>query len=236
MRGSFVRILLIAMTVAILAGAVYAFTVRSSVDRTARVMSWLQNPAAHPEWAVHHGERCPGAPFALPSDGFIGFIWGDSFRIGHYHQGLDIFGGSGTGMTPVVAAYPGYLTRLATWRSAVIVRIPEDPLHPGQQIWTYYTHMADAIGRSLISPQFSPGVREIFIPAGTFLGYQGNYSGDPGNPVGVHLHFSIVKDDGHGWFLNELKIENTLDPSPYFGIALNARQSPAEIPVCDQEK
>lgn len=31
----------------------------------------------------------------------------------------------------------------------------------------------------------------------------------------MHLHFSIVKDDGNGRFLNELRIENTLDPSPY---------------------
>jgi hypothetical protein len=34
----------------------------------------------------------------------------------------------------------------------------------------------------------------------------------------MHLHFSVVKDDGHGKFLNELRIENTLDPSPYLGL------------------
>ena len=48
----------------------------------------------------------------------------------------------------------------------------------------------------------------MVIDAGTFLGYQGNYSGDPNNPTGVHLHFSIVKDDGLGYFRNELEIQN----------------------------
>jgi len=47
----------------------------------------------------------------------------------------------------------------------------------------------------------------------------GNYSGEAGNPTGIHLHFSIVQDDGTGHYKNELKIENTLDPSPYLGLA-----------------
>ena len=61
------------------------------------------------------------------------------------------------------------------------------------------------------------------MSAGTFLGYQGNFSGTPGNPTGVHLHFSIVMDDGEGGFLNELKIRNTLDPSPYFNPGFEQR-------------
>ena len=64
------------------------------------------------------------------------------------------------------------------------------------------------------------------------LGYQGNYSGDPNNPTGVHLHFSIVKDDGQGRFRNELEIKNTLDPSPYLGLAVDASQNPGDIPIC----
>jgi len=40
-----------------------------------------------------------------------------------------------------------------------------------------------------------------------------------------HLHFSIVKDDGNGQFLNELKIQNTLDPSPYLGLPLNGKKN-----------
>lgn len=201
-------------------------------SRSPRVMAWVRDPAAHLDWAIRAGERCGDAPFLLPTDGFIGFLWGDSFRAGHRHQGLDIFGGGEVGQTPVVAAYPGYLTRLSDWRASLIIRIPEDPLQPGRQIWTYYTHMADAAGSSYIAPQFPPGTREVFVEAGTLLGYQGNYSGDPDNPVGVHLHFSIVRDDGRDRFRNELEFENTLDPSPYLGLVVDASRNPPEVPVC----
>ena len=60
----------------------------------------------------------------------------------------------------------------------------------------------------------------------------GNYSGDPNNPVGVHLHVSVVEDDGFGKFKNELDINNTYDPSPYFGLPLNANENTDTIPVC----
>ncbi|KAF0190948.1 MAG: hypothetical protein FD166_3779, partial [Bacteroidetes bacterium] len=144
----------------------------------------------------------------------------------------DIFSGTEIGITPIHAAYDGFLTREIDWKSTVILRIPSDPLQPGRQIWTYYTHMADEKGNSFVSEDFPPGTSEVFVKAGTLLGYQGNYSGTPGNPTGVHLHFSIVKDDGNGQFLNETIIENTIDPSPYFNITLNANLSPPEIPVC----
>ena len=180
------------------------------------------------------GTRClPEAPFVMPTDGFIGYLWGDSFRLGHRHQGLDIFGGTDVGLTPVVAAYPGYLTRLPDWKSAVILRIPDDPLQPGRPIWLYYAHMADPSGNSFISSEFPPGTFDKPVAAGTLLGYQGDYSGDPNNPVGVHLHFSIVLDDGQGNFLNELDINNTLDPSPYFGLDLNAATAGDTIPTCN---
>ena len=148
------------------------------------------------------------------------------------HQGLDIFGGGEPGITAVYAAYDGYLTRLPDWKSSLIIRIPSDPLHPGSQIWTYYTHMADENGKSYINPDFPAGTEDVFVKAGTLLGYQGNYSGTPNHPVGVHLHFSIVKDNGSGRFLNELEIENTLDPSPYFNLPLNGKDNKDEIPVC----
>lgn len=200
--------------------------------RVYRLREWLRDPSAHADWAVQAGTRCGQAPMLLPTDGYIGFIWGDSFRLGHKHQGIDIFGGGEAGLTPVLASYPGYLTRLPEWRSAVIVRVPQDPLQPERQIWLFYTHMADQEGNSFISPQFPPGSREVYVAAGTLLGYQGNYSGDPLNPVGVHLHFSIVLDDGRGRFRNELDFRNTIDPSPYLGMPLNASTNPDKIPVC----
>ncbi len=179
------------------------------------------------------GTRCADAPFIFPTDGLAGFIWDDSFRPGHRHQGIDIFAGTEVGVTPVIAAYPGYLTRMADWKSSVIVRVPDDPLQPGRQIWLYYTHMADQNGASYIASDFPAGTKEMFIEAGALLGYQGNYSGDPNNPVGVHLHFSIVEDDPLGNFKNELDIDNTYDPSPYLGLPLNANTNPDTIPVCE---
>ena len=204
----------------------------SGAARSARVLAWLRNPQAHPEWTVQAGQRCGNAPFLIPTSGYIGFLWGDSFRLGHQHQGVDIFGGTEVNVTPVYAAYSGYLTRLPDWKSSVIIRIPDDPLLPGRQIWTYYTHMAGPQGDSYIQPDFPPGTSAVYVEAGTLLGYQGNYSGTPGNPVGVHLHFSIVQDDGQGRFRNELEFANTLDPSPYLGLTLNALNNPVEIPVC----
>jgi murein DD-endopeptidase MepM/ murein hydrolase activator NlpD len=204
--------------------------------RTRWVIEWLQRPEAHPEWRSRALVHCnQQAPFLFPTEGYIGYLWDDSFRLGHRHQGIDIFGGGAVGETPVYAAYDGYLTRLPQWKSSLILRLPEDPLAPGRQIWLYYTHLADREGNSLIQPDFPAGTYERFVAAGTLLGYQGNYSGDPLQPVGVHLHFSIVLDDGHGHFRNELDIRNTLDPSPYFGLPLNGQKNRNRIVVCTGE-
>ena len=204
-----------------------------SASRTAMVMKFLTNPQAHQSLVVRAGQRCNGAPFAFPSDGMVGFIWDDSFRVGHRHQGIDIFAGTDVGVTPVYAATAGYLSRAPGWVSSVIIRVPSDPLQPGTQIWTYYTHMADAVGNSFVDGRFAEGTEEMWVDAGTLLGYQGNYSGDPANPVGVHLHFSVTKDDGSGRWLNELEIGNTNDPSPYLGMQLNRNTNPDGIPMCE---
>jgi murein DD-endopeptidase MepM/ murein hydrolase activator NlpD len=231
------RILLTVLVVGVLTGLGYFLyrSLRPSLGRSARVVEWIRNPAAHPDWAVRAGTRCgPDVPFIFPTDGFIGYLWDDKFKIGHRHQGIDIFAGTGVDETPVVAAYPGYLTRLPDWKSSVIVRVPDDPLQPGRQIWVYYTHMADPAGNSFIAADFPPGTYNKMVEAGTLLGHQGDYSGDPNNPVGVHLHFSIVLDDSQGGFRNELDINNTLDPSPYLGLALNANTSNGEVVVCSR--
>jgi hypothetical protein len=223
------------MVVGILAGVgIYHYlSMEQTFGRTSRVEEWLCNPSSHPDWAVQAGTRCsPTAPFVFPTDGLIGYLWDDSFRPGHRHTGLDIFGGTTVGKTYVVAAYPGYLTRLPDWKSAVIMRVPSDPLHPGRQIWLYYTHMADPNGNSFLSSQFPAGTSEKFVEAGTLLGFQGNFTGNAANPSGVHLHFSIVRVNGHGHFLNELQIQNTYDPSPYFSLPLNGKTAPDEVVVC----
>ncbi len=220
----------------VIVGGYYAYRwIRRSSGRTARVIAWIRHPEKHPDWAIDALTRCGEAPFQVPTSGYIGYLWDDSFRPGHRHQGIDIFGGSESGETPIYAAHAGYLTRLSDWKSTVIIRIPRDPLQPSRQIWTYYTHMASKAGESYIAPEFPPGTSEKFVEAGTLLGYQGNYSGDPKNPTGIHLHFSIVLDDGEGNYLNELSIKNTLDPSPYFGLPLNAKSNEGQIPLCPQQ-
>ena len=225
-------VLIVLFIIAIVAGVLIYRNMTPSGARSNHVWEFLTDPASHPDWKLAAGTRCGASPFLFPTDGMVGFLWDDSFRPGHRHQGIDIFAGTETGVTPVIAAYDGYLTRLADWKASVILRVPSDPLQPGRQVWLYYTHMANLDGDSYISADFPPGTRELFVTAGTLLGYQGNYSGDPGNPTGVHLHFSIVRDDGSGNFLNELAIKNTYDPSPYLGLELNAKNSAGEVPLC----
>lgn len=223
------------LIIAGLVGGYFSYrTLQQGRSRSATVMEWLRHPQDHPDWSITIGRRCAQAPFILPTSGLVGYLWGDTFRAGRHHQGIDIFGGTTAGQTPVVAAYGGYLTRLSEWKSSVIVRVPNDPLHPGRQIWLYYTHMADKDSKSYISSEFPAGSYEIPIETGTLLGYQGNYSGDSYNPVGVHLHFSIVMDDGIGGFRNELEIQNTLDPSPYLSLPLNANLDQGIVPICPE--
>ncbi len=191
-----------------------------------------QKSAATPNLPVVTGQmQCSGAPFIMPSGGWPGVLYGDSILGTVNHSGLDIFGQAGNGVTPVYAVYDGYLSRPADWTSAVIIRHPKDPLQPGRQIWTYYTHMADTNGHSYIIDQIPPGVEELPVKQGTLLGYQGDYNGQSWRQIDTHLHFSIVQDDGTGKFLNETDRANTIDPSPYLGMRLNTTCADRP-PVC----
>jgi len=223
------------LVVAALLVAIYGYFeyVRPS-GRWARFAELRADPETFARYALQPGQHCEGAPFAFPTRGVILGLWDQSYRFLHRHSGIDIFSGAQPGVTPVFAVYPGYLSRLIDWKASVIIRIPSDPLNPSRQIWTYYTHLANQEGESFISKEFPQGTTEKFVEAGTFLGYMGDFSGDPGNPTGLHLHFSVVKDEG-GDFLNELDIRNTYDPSPYFKLALNHGKNPDEIPLCAGE-
>ena len=235
MQKKWILVLIILAVVLLFGGYWFYQRYFFPTNRSRKVFEFIRNPGEKSNFLIPALSTCGDAPFIFPTTGMIGFIWDDSFRPGHRHQGIDIFSGTEVGETAVYAAYDGYLTRRSDWVSTVIVRIPADPLQPDRQVWIYYTHMADASGNSLIVPEFPPGTSEVFIRTGTLLGYQGNYSGKPGNPTGVHLHFSIVKDDGRGRFMNELEISNTLDPSQYFGMALNANENLDQIPTCDHQ-
>lgn len=190
---------------------------------------WFADARNRPELTTIQREPCPGAPFLLPSDGLIGLLWNDPavpYNILRRHSGLDIFGDGQPGEVPVYAAYEGYLSRPADWKSTVIIR-HDDPLQPGRTIWTYYTHMAAKDGtQSFIAEAFPPGTSEVWVEQGTLLGYQGRYSGNSIVPVGLHVHFSIVKSDSDGSFKNESRVSNTLDPSPYLGMDVNIKGLP----------
>ena len=58
----------------------------SPSSRTRSLLMWLKNPAAHPDWTISAGEHCSDAVLLLPTDGMIGYIWDDSFRLGQRHQ------------------------------------------------------------------------------------------------------------------------------------------------------
>lgn len=210
--------------------------------RSRQLLDWGRgDEATRAAMVISNQEPCPGAPFILPSEGYIGLLYGDPrgpYSSAAPHQGIDIFSNSLPGMTPVYAAYDGYITREDTWRSALIQRVPDDPLQPGRQIWLYYTHMADREGNSFIIPAFPPGTRELFVEQGTLLGYTGDYNGNSPRSIWVHLHFSIILDDGQGRYLNELEFANTLDPSAYLGMPLNVACGERSIecvdnPVCE---
>lgn len=229
------RVWLIVVLAASMAGlAVFYLLGRTYLGgRNLMVINFLRNPGEYPEYEVEALTKCGNAPFLMPSKGFIGYLWDDSFKLFHRHQGIDIFAGTEAGKTPVYAPYDGFVTREEGWKSSLIIRIPQDPLDPSRQIWLYMTHLADAEGNSFIDSAFPPGTQDKPVFAGDLLGFQGDYSGDPARPVGVHLHFSIVRDDGAGNYLNELDILNTLDPTPYFGFELNAKVlGKSDIPGC----
>lgn len=198
-------------------------------------LQWLRGSAAERNVLITvQRDACPGAPFVLPADGFVGLLYGDPrgpYSASSPHQGIDIFSADRDvpGLVPVYAAYDGFVSREADWQSTLIQRVPEDPLEPGRQIWLYYTHMADREGNDFIESAFAPGTREQFVEQGTLLGYTGNYNGNSPRGIWVHLHFSIVLDDGHGRYLNELEFANTVDPSPYLGLPLDYNCSAAEI-------
>lgn len=210
-------------------GLLFRYWRPAATPQLFRLRAWFTDPAAHADWAVHRGERCGDALMLMPTDGYIGFGWDDSFRPGHRHSGLDIFSPDGAvNITPVVAAYDGYLTREADWKSTVILRHPDFPAVPalglaeGEQIWTYYTHMAARDGsQSFVASTFPPGTNELFVKAGTVLGYQGNWSGSRWQFTGLHLHFSVVKSKPDGSYLDERDINNTYNPVFLLGLAQN---------------
>ena len=225
-RRWFVIVVLLTFLLLIAVMLLYVYSSTVASQSAGYIRQWFSDRAARPA-LMNYREACPGAPFILPSEGLIGLLWDDPtlpYNLLNPHSGLDIFGDGALGEIPVYAAYDGYLSRLESWVSTVIIR-HDDPLVEERTIWTYYTHMGNNdTAQSYIVSAFPAGTHERFISQGTLLGYQGNYS--PNQPVGLHLHFSMVLGAPEGGFLNEARIANTVDPSPYFGLQLANDQHP----------
>ena len=232
-----ISIVLSLALVVIIAAGVFLFQwwfVRS--DSNDMIGQFLRSPEANRNLETGVFTQCPGAPFIIPSEGFIGLLWRDDaapYTPLHRHTGIDIFAGIPEGEAPIYAVYDGWLTRLDDWKSTVIIR-HNDPLQEGRTIWTYYTHMASRSGVSYIVDDYPQGTYGVPIRQGTLIGYQGAYS--PQYPVAVHLHLSIVTSEPDGSFRNEAVLENTLNPSPYFGMDVNADSNTARPVQCLQDR
>lgn len=216
---------LLLLTIILLISGIYILFIRDSEEPLA-LYSWFMFPPSRIVLATEFSAPCPGYPFLMPSSGLVAGLPYNSiappYEEGRPHPGIDTFGNGTVGTIPVYAAYDGTLFRESYWRAAVTIR-HEDPLNPGQVVWTYYTHMADLTGdTSYILDKFPPGAREIPVKQGDLLGFQGEYNGGvDARPISMHLHFSVVKADANGNTLNEIYFQNTYDPTPYLGLNLN---------------
>jgi hypothetical protein len=141
-------------------------------------------------------EGCPGAPWRLPTRSDMG-MWWITYQFG--------FMGEGRGNTvPVYAVADGLLLRRLDWDSAVAIQ-HDDPVRPGEKVWSFYGDMADGEdGESFVTVDFPPGSEGVPVQAGQLLGYQGTWSGSPGSPIWTHLHFAVVPALEDGSFPNEI--------------------------------
>jgi murein DD-endopeptidase MepM/ murein hydrolase activator NlpD len=223
-----IGLLLFVLAILLITGVGLSNIVRERLNND--FAQWARGDAAAREALVTRQEdSCSAAPFILPAEGFYGLYYADPrgpYSSRSRHQGIDIFTDAPPGQTPVYAAYDGYVTRELNWVSSLIMRIPEDPLNPGRQIWLYYTHLADREGNSFIVDKFPAGTQDLFVSQGTLLGYMGDYNGQSPRNIWVHLHFSIIQDNGQGGYSNELEFQNSIDPSPYLGLLVNYRCLP----------
>jgi len=168
-------------------------------------------------------EACPDAPWRLPTCGDMG-MWWITYQLAFMGQGYE-------NSVPVYAVADGLLTRHTDWRDAVAIQ-HDDPLRPGEKVWSFYGGMASGWGHeSFVVQDFPPGSEGVPVKRGQLLGYQGQWAGQPGMSLWVHLHFAVLPAMGDGSFPAEIvglvggeepapdesELERPLDPSPYLG-------------------
>ena len=150
------------------------------------------------------------ADFTWPSTGYIGWLFSNS------HSGIDVWtkkndctnAGNARG-NPVYPAYAGRVVLVLPdprgVKQAVVI------YHPEINLYTRYFHMADEYtGESFVNVVVNQEVN-----TSTRLGFQGNrrWYTNANESICVHLHFTMsINSSSTG----------AIDPSPYYGIQLNA--------------
>lgn len=173
----------------------------------------------HPPTTV---TACPDVAWQLPTRADMGVWW--------LTQSLIFMGEGFEGNVPVYAVADGLLMRDADWRDAVAI-LHDDPVRPGQKVWTYYAGMAPAWGNgSYIAAGFPVGSEGIPVKKGQLLGYQGTTHGGS-MAIWPHATFGVAQplhaDGGFPYHVlseeqptNPLDPHTFLDPSPYLGTAI----------------
>jgi hypothetical protein len=165
-------------------------------------------------------EACRGAPWRLPTRGDLG-MWWSTYQLGIMGEGYE-------NTVPVYAVADGLLTRRLDWDSGVAIQ-HDDPVRPGEKVWSFYGDMADGEhGATFIVPDFPPGSEGVPVRAGQLLGYQGAWSGSPGRPLWVHLHFAVVPALEDGSFPTDLFRE-------IMGLVPEDEFSSEDIPLIPEE-
>lgn len=188
-----------------------------------RAETIVYRPREVQETAPDEPEACPGAPWRLPTRSELG-MWWISKQLAFMGQGYE-------STVPVYAVADGLLTRHSDWHDAVAIQ-HDDPLRPGEKVWTFYGGMASGWSEeSFVVQDFPLGSEGVLVKRGRLLGYQGQWFGQPGMHVWAHLHFAVVPAMADGSFPvgvvglvaeeepspGGAELERPLDPSPYLG-------------------
>ena len=135
--------------------------------------------------------ECPETPFSLPTQANMGIYWKDNQLL--------MLGDGRSGEIPVFAVADGLLYQFPEWNAAVAIQ-HEDPINPGQTLWSFYGDMAPAFDQTnpYIETQWQKA-DGLPIKQGELIGYQGRWLGTS-QQTWVHLRFALLPTAEGGVF------------------------------------